>query len=240
VGATPRGCPSYRRPHRAAPTLRFLIFAEIKNDGGGDQYQDHLEKMEESHDGSFGPALHAHNHDGGHGSGGSSQVGGGKIQVGRLVNQEGETEPNEYETEHSNDQGDPAFGQVVEQIQGHARPDDQPDKDLSQKAKNIGTDISQMTSFLPIPNGQNAINSGKHCQAGFAYCRISNPRLGTLMVSISAIFIALTCKFKWLRYHFHLCNGPEVNFTDCFPSFFQNLQTTFPAFAQSPAPSKWP
>jgi hypothetical protein len=31
-------------------------------------------------------------------------------------------------------------------------------------------DISQMTSFLTIPDGQNAINPGKHCQAGFAYC----------------------------------------------------------------------
>ena len=27
-----------------------------------------------------------------------------------------------------------------------------------------------MTSFLTIPHGRNAINSGKHCQAGFAYC----------------------------------------------------------------------
>jgi hypothetical protein len=30
-----------------------------------------------------------------------------------------------------------------------------------------------MTSFLTIPQGQNATNSGKHCQAGFAYCLFS-------------------------------------------------------------------
>jgi hypothetical protein len=30
-----------------------------------------------------------------------------------------------------------------------------------------------MTSFLAIPYGQNATNSGKHCQAGFAYCLFS-------------------------------------------------------------------
>jgi hypothetical protein len=50
---------------------------------------------------------------------------------------EGESEPDEYEPEHGNNQGDPAFGQVFKQLQGHA-PDNQADKDLALKIEDIG------------------------------------------------------------------------------------------------------
>ena len=68
-------------PLRAPRPLRlsFLSPPEIKNNGGGDQYQDDPEKMEEGDDGSIGPVLHPDDHDGGHGAGGSPQVCGGKI-----------------------------------------------------------------------------------------------------------------------------------------------------------------
>jgi len=41
----------------ATSVVKSFIFPEIKNDGGGDQYQDDPEKMEEGHDGSVGAVL---------------------------------------------------------------------------------------------------------------------------------------------------------------------------------------